>query len=305
MSEFPETTSQQHSALAAASQFIQSRLGEAKISIVLGSGLGNFTNRLENAAFVPYKEIPYMPSTAVTGHAGKLYSGEIHGRRVYCWSGRLHAYEGFENYQTGLIAHLSAHLGCHTILITNASGGAIPGMIPGCVLLINDFVNLHGRNPLDTYYHCSYTQKHFTPTFKPELLELFRSLQADINLVPFYEGTYMWATGPNFETPYEIRCYCKLGGSLYGMSTVPEVLAAASHGMNYIVVSLITNLAAGITGAPMSHVEVFEGAQKAGPAMETYFAKLVEAIPEHEIVVPKWSSLDAPIVPIRRLVRAI
>jgi purine-nucleoside phosphorylase len=302
MSEYPASNSQLHSALAAATQYIQTHLGRAEISVVLGSGLGQFSDRLTNASFLAYKDIPFMPTTSVKSHAGKLFIGEVSGKRVYCWSGRIHAYDGYENYQTGIIAHLSAHLGCHTILITNASGGAIPGMIPGCVMLINDFVNLHGRNPLDTYYHCAYTEKHFVPAFKTDLLETFRSVHADINLVPFYEGTYMWATGPSYETPYEISCYGKVGGSLYGMSTVPEVIAAASHGMNFVVVSVITNLAAGITGAPMSHTEVYEAAAKAGPAMEEYFIKLIEQLPEHQVSLPTWSSLHVPTVPIRRLV---
>lgn len=277
-SRYPETNIQLANALDTAASFIKQRLGKSGISIVLGSGLGNFANRLDNRTSIPYDEIPFMPRTTVEGHSGALYYGYVNEVPVYCWGGRLHRYEGYENFQIAFIAHLTAHLGCHTMIITNAAGGAIPGMIPGCILICKDHINCHGINPMDYYYPPFYSQKHSSPSYDLETSELFKQAAEENGNLPIYEGTYYWFPGSCFETPYEVQSYVKLGASLFGQSTVPEVVAARLHGLNMVVGSVITNLASGIHAGALDHEAILAQARGVQTEVEDIVIRFIAKI---------------------------
>jgi len=163
---YPNSTVDLFNCIQEATEYIRENLGQPEMAIVLGSGLGNFHNKLEDKISIPYTDIPHMPcpKAKVIGHGGDLYLGTINGIKLLCWGGRLHAYEGFESYEVSFIADVSAHIGCHTFLVTNAAGGAIPEMSDeGCVLMITNHINSTGRNPLDSYYHTFFSEPDFTP----------------------------------------------------------------------------------------------------------------------------------------------
>lgn len=280
MDVFPGSNTQLASALAQSVQFITERLGKAQVSMVLGSGLGNFWKRLGNCESIPYGEIPYMSAPDVPGHSGRLYYGEVGGMKIYCWGGRLHLYEGYECYQTAIIAHISALLGCHTMLLTNGAGGGMKGMKPGCAMIIRDHINLEGFNTLDSYYHSLYSQANFDPQelYSPELCAIAKEIGEREQFLPIYEGTYFCCSGPTFETQYETRSYIKLGGDCFGMSTIPEVLAARSYGLRVLGMSLVTNLATCLLDEELSHIYVLAQSDQAANAIEQLFCKILERI---------------------------
>lgn len=280
MDAYPGSNTQLTAALSESAQFITERLGKAQISMVLGSGLGNFWKRLSNCESIPYGEIPYMSAPDVPGHSGRLYYGEVGGMKIYCWGGRLHLYEGYECYQTAIIAHISAALGCHTMLLTNGAGGGMKGMKPGCAMIIRDHINLEGFNTLDSHYHSLYTEANFHPEelYSAELSALAKEIGEQENFLPIYEGTYFCCSGPTFETQYETRCYMKLGGDCFGMSTIPETLAARSYGMRVLGMSLVTNLASCLMEEEISHIYVLAQSDQAANAIEQLFCKILERI---------------------------
>lgn len=280
MEAFPDSNSQLACALAQSAQFITGRLGKAQVAMVLGSGLGNFWKRLGNCESIPYGEIPYMSAPDVPGHSGRLYYGDVGGMKIYCWGGRLHLYEGYESYQTAIIAHISALLGCHTMLLTNGAGGGMKGMKPGCAMIIKDHINLEGFNTLDSYYHSLYAEANFDPQelYSPELSAIAKEIGEREQFLPIYEGTYFCCSGPTFETQYETRSYMKLGGDCFGMSTIPETLAARSYGMRVLGMSLVTNLATCLLEGELSHIYVLAQSDQAANAIEQLFCKILERI---------------------------
>ena len=297
MEGYPATNTQLFSALEEIAQFIKSHLGEAKVSMVLGSGLGNFWQRLENRKLLPYSQIPYMSVPDVPGHSGTLYYGEVSGLAIYCWGGRPHLYEGFETYKTALIAHISAHLGCHTMLLTNGSGGGMRGMKAGCALVIRDHISNEGFNTLDSYYHALYNEPNFAPQeiYSEELSAIAKEVGEREKFLPIYEGTYFCCSGPTFETPYETRSYIALGGNTFGMSTIPEALAARSHGMKVLGMSLITNLASCLVEGEILHEDILKTSNLAANAIEMLFCKILEKI----AVLPPGPSFDTSQIRLR------
>ena len=280
--EYPQTTSQLFNALQNSKEYIQERVPPAGISIVLGSGLSNFASRLENVQTIPFEDIPYLPVTTVFGHKGGLFYGTVNGVSVYCWGGRLHGYEGYANYQIAYIAHLSAFLGCQTLLVTNASGASIRDCKPGDIILVKDHINHFCKGPLDTYLHSLFRNAHPDLDYDTSIREYAKQVAGTVEGLGCFEGTYFWVRGPAFETAYEIESYTKLGGDMYGMSTVPEVMAAQAHGMRVLVVSVVANLAAGLKDEVLSHELVFEGIKKVQNQVESYFVELITNMPPFE-----------------------
>lgn len=160
-SSFPSTSSQLYNALLISAQYINKLLPKAEVSIILGSSFAYFSNILEECIMIDYSDIPFLQSTIlVEGQSGILFYGNIGGKPMYCWGGRLHGMEGFSNDQITYISHLSAFLGCHTLLTTNTSGCTNPNVQIGDIMLINDYINFIGNNPLDTKLHSFFTNLH-------------------------------------------------------------------------------------------------------------------------------------------------
>ncbi|BBY07435.1 purine-nucleoside phosphorylase [Mycobacterium noviomagense] len=251
-----------------AAQVIAERTGVAAhdVAIVLGSGWAPAVAALGSAtAVLPMAELPgFSPPTAV-GHTGQLLSMRIGSHRVLVLAGRIHAYEGHDLLHVVHPVRTACAAGVHTIVLTNAAGGLRPDMQVGQPVLISDHLNLTARSPLVGPQFVD-----LVDAYAPQLRELAR--QVDPTLT---EGVYAGLPGPHYETPAEIRMLHILGADLVGMSTVHETIAARAAGAQVLGVSLVTNLAAGITGAPLSHVEVVEAGAASAARMGSLLAGVV------------------------------
>lgn len=255
-----------------AAAFVAERLSfRPRVGLVLGSGLGEFAEGLAQATRIPYADIPEMPRGRVQGHAGNFCVGRISGLPVACLQGRAHVYEGHTQARSVFGVRLLAELGCNVVLLTNAAGGIQVGFAPGDLMLIKDHLNLMGDNPLRGENYGS------GPRF-PDLSQAYDlELQAAARTaaercgITLREGVYAALLGPSYETPAEIRMLRMLGADAVGMSTVPEVIALRQLGIRVGAMSCITNLAAGLSAAPLAHSEV---EATAGAAREAFTAVL-------------------------------
>jgi purine-nucleoside phosphorylase len=271
-----EPYQQVQQAAAAVIRAIAPRL--PKVGIVLGSGLGSFADALEDPAVVPYAEIPGFATSTIPGHAGRLVAGRCGGRPILVMQGRVHAYEGHDLQTVVLPVRTMVAVGCKTVVITNAAGGIQDGMEAGDLTLISDHINLTGRNPLigENEPRLGPRFPDMTAAYDPEL-RLLAHQQAVAEGIPLKQGVYAWLTGPSYETPAEIRMLRTVGADLCGMSTVPEVIAAAHMGARVLGISCVTNKAAGL-GGKLSHEEVKEVAAKVQPRFIALLSRICAAL---------------------------
>ena len=260
-----------------AAAYIKEKLGgrAPEIAITLGSGLGDLADHLVDAVQIPYGEIPHFPVSTVAGHKGQFVVGKLEGREVLCMQGRFHYYEGYDLKQVTLPVRVMKLLGISTLIVTNAAGGINTGFRPGNLMLIEDHLNLTGENPLIGENLEVFGDRFFdmTVAYDAEYRALAEQLAAELN-IPLQKGVYAWLTGPNYETPAEIRYLRAIGADAVGMSTVPEVLVARHSGLRICGISCITNLAAGMGDGLLSHEEVKETADR----VKVDFIRLVTAL---------------------------
>jgi purine-nucleoside phosphorylase len=249
----------------------------ADVAVVLGSGLGDFTQSLRDAVTIPYTDIPQWPASAVVGHAGKLVVGNLAGKRVAALSGRAHFYEGHSMSVATFATRVIGLLGIKTLLLTNAAGGINLNFKPGTLMVIDDHINLMGTNPL-----VGSNDDRFGPRF-PDMTEAYSKRLRQIadeaaasRGVAIAHGVYVALHGPSYETPAEIRYLRTIGADAVGMSTVPETVVARHMGMEVLGISCITNPAAGVLPHPLVHDEVMEVARR----VRGEFTTLLEAIIE-------------------------
>ena len=232
------------------------------IGIVLGSGLGGFADTLGELVKIPYADLPHLPASRVQGHSGNLCFGEVMGHSVVCMQGRVHYYEGHSIEAVVHGARTMASLGVERVLLTNAAGGVETSWSAGDLMIVTDHLNLMGTSPLigpndDTLgVRFPDMTEAYDKILREKLAEA--GTRAGIKL---REGIYAALTGPSYETPAEVRMVRGLGAQAVGMSTVPEVIALRHMGVKVAALSCITNLAAGITKATLSHAEVEEVAR--------------------------------------------
>ena len=233
-------------------------------ALVLGSGLGAFGDSLDLDAVISYQDIPGFPVSTVVGHAGRLLICKCEGTPVVCMQGRMHAYEGYEPSQLAIPVRTLKRLGVETLILTNAAGSTRPAMGPGSLMVIDDHINFSGRNPLIGPNDESFGPRFpdMTDAYDPALRTKLRKAAVRAG-VDIHSGVYVFTAGPNFETPAEIRMFASLGGDAVGMSTVPECLVARHAGMAVAGLSIITNLAAGMSSNPLTHEETVEEGAKA------------------------------------------
>lgn len=232
------------------------------LALVLGSGLGSLAGEVEDVVRIPYDELPGFPQSGVTGHAGEVVAGRLAGAEVLILSGRAHYYEHGNAAAMRPVLETLAGIGIGRLLLTNAAGSLREEMTPGSVMLITDHINFSGTNPL----FGEPTDRRFvgmTEAYDPELRAGLKRA-AEATGTHLHEGVYMWFSGPSFETPAEIRMARVLGADAVGMSTVPEVILARFLGLRVAACSVITNLAAGMTGQELSHDETKEVAPLGG-----------------------------------------
>ncbi len=223
---------------------------------MLGSGLGAIAERIAEPVTVAYDDLPGFPRPSVQGHAGRLVLGRLGGVPVACLSGRAHLYEGVGPRPLNTLVRTLKAIGCRAILLTNASGSLRPELGPGSLVLIEDHINLQGTNPL-----VGPNDEAVGPRFV-DLTEVYAArLRSAIGSaaaargIALGRGVYLAVLGPSFETPAEIRAYRALGADLVGMSTVPEAISARHAGLEVAAISVVTNLAAGLAGEPLTHAD--------------------------------------------------
>ncbi len=251
-----------------------------RVAIVLGSGLGDFVASVEGAVHVSFLDLADFPRPSVSGHRGELVLGRIAGCDVLLSAGRGHFYEhGDAREMAGPIATFAA-LGVETLVLTNAAGSLHADMPAGTPMVVSDHVALGLPNPLvGTTGDDRFVS--MVDAYDPTLRGLAReaATQAGVSLA---EGVYMWFSGPSFETPAEIRAARALGADAVGMSTAPEVILARHAGLRVLALSMITNLAAGMTGRPLSHDETKREAASGADALGRLLVEILRRLSEED-----------------------
>lgn len=235
---------------------------EPTIALILGSGLGDIAEAIEDASVIPFEDIPAFPRATVRGHAGRFVCGTLNASTVIALQGRLHLYEGHNPEMAGMPVRLMHELGARMLLVSNAAGGIRRTLVPGDFMLIRDHINLMWRSPLAG--PAKDAESRFPDMSEPYDLDLSRRMRlAALKAgIPLAEGAYAGLLGPAYETPAEVRMLERLGADAVGMSTVPEVIVARALGMRVVGVSCITNVAAGMSGIPLNHAEVLETTER-------------------------------------------
>jgi purine-nucleoside phosphorylase len=246
-------------------------------AIVLGSGLGDFADTLEEPIATEYAALPHWPASKVVGHAGRLVIGNVAGKRIAALSGRAHFYEGHDLATVVFATRVMGRIGVKQIVLTNAAGGINTSFAQGALMVIDDHINLLGSNPL-----VGPNDERFGTRF-PDMSEVYsrrlRRIAADAARakgVAVTHGVYVAVHGPSYETPAEIRAFRSIGADAVGMSTVPEAIAARHMGMEVLGISCITNMAAGVLPQPLVHEEVMETARR----VRGSFISLLEGVVE-------------------------
>lgn len=263
-----------------------------RIALVLGSGLGAFADELEDAVRLPYGEIPHFPVSTVEGHEGRLVVGRTDGVTVAVQQGRFHYYEGYEMDQITLPMRVFGLLGIDVVILTNAAGSVLTSFKPGRLMLIRDHMNLMGMSPLR-----GENDARFGPRF-PDMtqvydVELQRVAMEEAEAIAeerfqngidakrrplLRRGVYCALSGPNYETPAEIKMYRQLGATAVGMSTVPEAIIARHQGTKVLGISCISNLAAGMTHSPIDHEEVMVTGERVSKVFKELLRRIVRRV---------------------------
>lgn len=249
------------------------------IGLILGSGLGDFAEKLQNPVYIPYDQLEGLPVSTVEGHKGRFVIGTLGEKCIIAMQGRFHYYEGYTMQEVVLPVRVMAALGVKSIIVTNAAGGVNKAFDPGDLMVIGDHLFMMQPNPLS-----GKNLESFGPRF-PDMssaydLKLQQLAHQEAEKLGFSlkTGTYMFFTGPNYETPAEVRMARFLGADAVGMSTVPEVMTACHSGVRVLGLSCITNCAAGILDQPLNHAEVIETADRIKSRFESLMNAIIEVM---------------------------
>ena len=255
-----------------------------KVGLILGSGLAELAERIENAVVLSYQDLPGYPMTTVEGHVGRLVIGDWIGIHVACMQGRFHVYEGYDPAELIIPIRALQAAGCELLLVTCAAGSLREDMPPGSLMALTDHINWSGISPLSGPNDADVGPRFLdlNNAYDPELRSLLQDAAQETG-VTLHEGVYIWCLGPNFETPAEIKAFRMLGADVVGMSTVPECLIARHCGMQVAAVSVITNLAAGMQ-PELFHAETLAAGGRATPELgdliESFLGLLDQRRPE-------------------------
>jgi xanthosine phosphorylase len=253
---------------------------EAKIAIILGSGLGGLDALLENPQRVSYADLPGFPKPGVAGHAGEAVVGRLNGVQVLLYRGRQHFYETSDATPLKTMIRTVKALGIPRLFVSNAAGSVNRHFAVGTLMAISDHVNISGFNPLvgDNDEDWGPRFPPMTNAWDPHLRQLLRTAAEETG-VTLNEGVYIWFRGPAFETPAEIRMAQKIGGDAIGMSTVPDLLIARHCGLDVVGCSCLTNMGAGLSVENLSHAHTLENAGRAAGGFETLVSHFVTLLP--------------------------
>ncbi|MFL5787676.1 MAG: purine-nucleoside phosphorylase [Flavisolibacter sp.] len=251
----------------------------ARIGVILGSGLGNFVKEIKVTNEIDYNLIPHFPVSTVEGHHGKLIFGSIGGRSIIAMSGRFHFYEGYSAEEVVFPIRVLKFLGVETLLISNAAGGVDPSLSIGDLMIITDHISFATKNPLlgknDDRVGARFPD--MSEPYNKELIHKAKNvaLQMKVNVK---DGVYFGVTGPTFETRSEYKMIHILGGDAVGMSTVQEVIAANHCGMKVFAMSVITDIGIREEDNKITHEEVLQAAREAEPKFSAIFRDLISSL---------------------------
>lgn len=248
-----------------------------RLAITLGSGLGELADLLTDVVKIPYADLPDFPPCTIAGHAGNLYLGKLNNLAVAFLQGRAHYYEGISDDVAKTYIRTLKLIGCESILITNAAGSMRENIVPSNLVLIKDFINFQFRNVL-----VGHNADDFGPRFLGmediydlKLREKLLSLASELKIL-LHQGTYFAVLGPQFETPAEIRCFQKMGGDVIAMSAINEVTVAHHCGMRVAMISVISNMAAGMSAEKLSHELTLSGVKKGAENLKKLVLEFVK-----------------------------
>ena len=254
-----------------------------ELALVLGSGLGDFCDTLDIKETLEYAEIEGFPKSTVAGHKGRFVFGYCGKAPIVCMQGRVHYYEGYSVTDVVLPTRLMKLMGAKTLFLTNAAGGINPTFKAGDFMQISDHIIYNVPSALigENIDELGVRFPDMSEVYSKRLRKLVEEAAAEVN-VPLKSGVYIQTSGPNYETPAEIRAFGRMGADAVGMSTAVEAVAARHCGMEVLGISCISNLAAGISPEKLSHKEVQETADKAAPMFRKLVTKAIEKISESE-----------------------
>lgn len=246
------------------------------VGIVLGSGLGSFTNEITIEKEIPYGDIPHFPVSTVEGHSGKLIFGELGGKKIVAMAGRFHYYEGYSAEQVVFPIRVLKFLGIDTLLLSNAAGGVNPSFKVGDLMIITDHISQLTPNPLIGKNHKELGPRFpdMSEPYKKHLIKKAKDIAAQKN-INVQAGVYVGVTGPTFETRAEYKMILALGGDAVGMSTVQEVIIAAHMGLPVFAMSVITDVGIREEENVITHEEVLQAAHDAEPNFKALFCELI------------------------------
>ncbi|MGD9901742.1 MAG: purine-nucleoside phosphorylase [Spirochaetales bacterium] len=251
------------------------------LAVILGSGLGSFASAVKDAVEIPYSSLKGMPVSTVKGHSGKFIVGNIEGVDVIVMQGRIHLYEGYEAKQVVLPIYIFKELGVKTLIVTNASGGVNENYKAGDLMIINDQINLTGKNPLVGGPIVDYNGVQFvdmSEAYSQKYIEVLNEIGKKHNM-DLKNGTYLQLLGPSYETPAEVRMARIVGADAVGMSTAVEVIAAKQVGLEVLGISAIANVASGlIKNKKLTHQEVLATMQLIGEKFSSLLLEFVKTL---------------------------
>ena len=240
-----------------------------KVGLILGSGLGDLADRIEDPVRIPYAEIPHFSVSTAPGHAGRLVIGKLSGQRVVAMQGRVHYYEGYTMQQVTFPVRVMKALGCESLIVTCASGGLNPGFSAGDLMLIVDHINMMGEDPLRGPNAEGLGPRFpaMVGAYTPHLQDVARDVAAELG-IDLRQGVYSPIAGPCYNTSAELRMLQLLGSDAVGMSTVPEVVTAAHMGLSVLGIACITDMALPDHPVHLTHEQVMETAERTRPQFQ-------------------------------------
>lgn len=252
------------SAINAAKIIAQKASGfKPRLAMILGSGLGELADLLTDVIKIPYSDLPDFPPCTVAGHAGNLFLGKLNGLPVAFLQGRAHFYEGVSHTVAKTYIRTLKLIGCESILITNAAGSMREHIVPGNLVLMNDYINFQFTNVLSGHNDDDFGPRFLgmEEVYDLKLRKTLLSLSAELKIT-LHNGVYFAVLGPQFETPAEIRCFRNMGGDVIAMSAINEVTTAHHCGMRVAMISVVSNMAAGMSTEKLSHELTLSGVKK-------------------------------------------
>lgn len=247
--------------------------------LILGSALGSLSQEIEDKIIIDYKDIPNFLVSTVDSHAGKLIIGKLSGKNIICMSGRFHYYEGYDFEQLAIPIRVFKILGVESVILTNAAGAINKKYKPGDVMIIKDHIKLMGPSPVRGANIPEFGPRFFdvSDMYTKDLRVLAKKVAQKLD-IKLQEGVYYFATGPQFESPSEIKAMRRLGGDAVGMSTVTEAITASHCGMKVLGLSLMSNMAAGVLNQPVTTEEVDEAGKAASFKLKTLLREILKEI---------------------------